>query len=51
MEDKCTCGSGENDYHRCPYSDDIHNEYELDDDEVTMCNCCPECTYQCAMDI
>lgn len=45
MEDKCTCGEQEVAPHTCPYSEDIHNDSE------TLCQCCEECTYQCAMDI
>lgn len=45
--EKCQqCGrpvSGE--AHTCPYKEDIH------DDSETLCNCCDDCAYECAMDI
>ncbi len=47
MEDepKCKCGDpGETD-HTCPYAEDIHDDHE------SLCNCCQECTGNCAMDI
>ena len=31
--------------HTCPFSVEIHDDYD------TLCNCCEECEYQCAMDI
>ncbi len=41
----CSCGnpglSGP-----CPYAEDIHGVY----DNCSL-NCCPECRYNCAMDI
>ena len=30
--------------HTCPFAEEIHGRTDL-------CNCCEECTYQCAMDI
>lgn len=30
--------------HRCPY------QYEINDDASESCNCCGECSYECAMD-
>lgn len=41
----CTCKTEENEDHTCPFAEEI-----LGDDK-TLCNCCPECTYQCADDI
>jgi hypothetical protein len=31
--------------HTCPYAEEICGDRE------TLCNCCDDCTYQCAMDI
>ena len=31
--------------HSCPYAGEIHDDYESE------CNCCDECTHECAMDI
>ena len=31
--------------HPCPYKSDVH------DDEETLCNCCKECTHECAEDV
>ena len=47
----CTCGDPEIKEHRCPYSDDIYDEYLLPDDEVDLCKCCSSCEHNCAMDI
>jgi len=33
------------DSHTCPFAEEIR------DDHDSECNCCKECTYQCAMDI
>ena len=41
----CEC-SDELEYHSCPYQREI-NENESED----YCNCCNECTNQCAEDI
>ena len=35
---------GESD-HTCPYREDINDDCE------TLCNCCSDCTYNCAMEI
>jgi hypothetical protein len=40
----CNNNTGE-ELHTCPYSEDIH------DDSESLCNCCGDCEYQCAMDI
>jgi MinD superfamily P-loop ATPase len=47
LEDlECTrCNRAGNPEHCCPYQAEINS-----DDEYT-CNCCDECTYNCAMDI
>lgn len=47
----CTCDTEEIESHRCPYTDDINNEYDLPDSEVNLCECCDYCTQQCAEDI
>lgn len=31
--------------HTCPYAEDIRNDSE------SLCNCCDDCTYECAQDI
>lgn len=31
--------------HSCPYAEDINGDYD------TLCNCCHECSRQCAEDI
>lgn len=31
--------------HPCPFRADVN------DDSETLCNCCPECEHECAMDI
>lgn len=31
--------------HICPYKQDVY------DDEDTLCTCCEDCIYECAMDI
>lgn len=33
------------DDHTCPYAEEINNDSE------STCNCCDECTQECAMDI
>jgi hypothetical protein len=43
--DECTCNTEEHAEHTCPFAEEIGNDSE------TLCNCCPECEYQCAMDI
>jgi len=42
----CKCGHNrkENE-HTCPYAE------EMNDDHESLCNCCRECTHECAMDI
>lgn len=42
---RCQCGVPGEELHTCPYSEDINGNYE------TLCNCCSECSNQCAMDI
>jgi len=45
-DEKCTCDEQKfPEEHSCPFKEDINN------DPDTKCTCCPECTYQCAMDI
>lgn len=31
--------------HTCPFSEEINGDSE------TLCNCCDDCTHECAMDI
>ena len=44
---KCpNCGKNEaSEPHLCPYKE------EIGDDHETLCTCCPDCEYDCAMDI
>lgn len=42
--DNCTCNNNI-EPHTCPFTEEIYDDYE------SLCNCCNECTYQCAMDI
>ena len=44
-KDKCTC-SNDLEYHSCPYDEEINDNHDQEN-----CNCCPYCTYECAMDI
>jgi len=46
MEDKCTCDSRVQEHHSCPFAEDVH-----DSEDENYCNCCAECTHQCAMDV
>lgn len=41
----CRCGEPGEDEHTCPFAEDINDDHE------SLCNCCAECQYQCAMDI
>jgi hypothetical protein len=45
MSDKCNCGNEQDDEHTCPFAEDVGNDSE------SLCRCCEECTYQCAMDV
>jgi hypothetical protein len=45
-DEGCTCDDHKDDeLHECPFAAEIH------DDDSPVCTCCPECTYQCALDI
>lgn len=45
-EDPCErCGGEGESPHPCPYAEDIYG------DSDTLCNCCDDCAYQCAMDV
>jgi len=44
QEDMCRCGVDGSEYHECPYKQETNN-----DDE--QCNCCDECTENCASNI
>lgn len=44
-DNKCKCAELAIEPHTCPYSEEING------DSTTLCNCCDECSYQCAMDI
>lgn len=50
-KNECTCENEDIEPHRCPYSDDVYDQYELDDSEVILCTCCDYCAHRCAMDI
>ena len=41
----CTCATEEIEPHGCPYSADVHGDYD------TKFTCCPFCEHECAMDI
>lgn len=34
-----------NELHTCPFKEEINNDSE------TLCECCDDCTHECAMDI
>jgi hypothetical protein len=42
---RCGCGNKADPDHPCPYASDIDN------DDTTMCNCCSNCSQECANDI
>jgi hypothetical protein len=45
-KDSCKCGSKEEiEEHTCPFASDVWG------DNTTLCTCCEDCTYECAMDI
>ena len=41
---KCDTNTGQ-DWHICPFAAEIHDDYD------TMCNCCDQCSHDCADDI
>jgi hypothetical protein len=41
----CVCGKCEIKEHTCPFSEEIHDDFEL------LCTCCVYCSQQCAWDI
>jgi len=41
----CKCGGDGAGLHTCPFAEEIHDDHE------SLCNCCEECTENCAMDI
>lgn len=41
---KCQKNEAQDD-HTCPFAGDIHDDHE------TLCNCCDQCTQDCADDI
>jgi len=43
--EKCACGNLANEEHTCPYNEDINN------DSITLCNCCDDCIDECSGDI
>ena len=45
FEDKCTCAKEDNEFHSCPYAE------ELNDDFSERCTCCEYCTNDCRMSI
>ena len=44
-EEPCKCGEEAAEEHTCPFASDVWG------DDATLCTCCEECSYQCAMDI
>lgn len=45
-ENACKCGAAGEPEHTCPYDADVNNG-----DGDAECNCCKECTEDCAMDV
>ena len=43
----CKCGKNPAtpEMHRCPY------QAEINDNDTDFCNCCSDCSFECAMDI
>ena len=41
----CKCGNVGLEKHTCPFSAEIHDDYD------TLCNCCSDCAHECAMDV
>jgi hypothetical protein len=42
----CKCGkSASMDDHTCPFREELNNDSE------SLCNCCANCQYECAMDV
>ena len=44
-DEHCTCNKYHYEDHTCPFAEEINNDSE------SMCNCCPYCEYECAMNI
>lgn len=42
---RCRNYNGTYETHGCPFDEEINGDYE------ERCNCCPDCTHECAMDI
>jgi hypothetical protein len=42
---KCQENEAMSELHSCPYNSDVNN------DDSAYCNCCQDCSYECAMDI
>ena len=46
LKKMCKCGNNHKAaLHSCPFAEDMHGDYTL------TCNCCGDCSHQCAMDI
>ncbi len=46
VKEKCqSCSNDAREDHICPYRE------EMQEDKVSLCNCCEECEHSCAMDI
>jgi hypothetical protein len=43
--DLCSCGQVGEEMHTCPFGEEIHY------DTTTLCNCCGDCEYDCALAI
>lgn len=39
------CGGVGTENHTCPYKEDVNSDFE------SKCNCCGDCSYECAMDV
>ena len=44
-EGRTGCNNTDEEPHTCPYAEDINDDHE------TLCTCCADCQYECAMDI
>jgi hypothetical protein len=42
---RSNCTNAPSDHHTCPFSEDVNDDHE------TLCTCCEDCAYECAMDV
>lgn len=43
--ERCNENDAAKELHSCPFLSEVHG------DDETLCDCCDECTHECAMDI